>query len=88
MSAIALSRWKHLRQILMSQGVTGLFEEVSARLRYRLERPAGQVSYYEFRVRDWDRRRGVETIGSVEQEEVAYDNPSREYAPGPGATTS
>jgi SAM-dependent methyltransferase len=71
------SRLRKARQLLLSQGAAGLLEEVAARLRYRVSPPGGGMSYYEFRSRDWDRRRGVDTIGVVDQADLEYDSPGR-----------
>jgi hypothetical protein len=74
------SRLRTARQILSSQGVGGILEEVRAQLLYRLGHTGGGMSYSEFRTRDWDRRRRVETSGMVHQEDLDYDSPSRDHA--------
>src|SRR5947209_453997 len=82
MATARLSRWLKARQVLASQGVGGLLEELSARLRHRIAHPTGGISYHDFRTRDWDRRRGVETEDLVEQESLDFDSPNRGHALG------
>jgi len=72
------SVWSKARRIVASQGVGGLVEELTARLRYRLSQRARTVPYHVFRAVDWDRRRGVETEKRVRLEELDIDSPSRE----------
>ena len=76
----ASTRWTHAREILDSQGIGGLFEELGARLRHRLGDPAGKVPYHEFRTADWDLRRGVRTEGNVAPESFDSALPNREHA--------
>ena len=68
------------RQILASQGAGGILEEVRARLLYGLAHTGGGISYYEFRTRDWDCRRRVETSGLIHQKDLDYDSTSRGHA--------
>jgi len=74
------SLWSKARRIIASQGVGGILEELTARIRYRLARRAGTVPYHEFRTIDWERRRGVETEKHVHLEDLDFDSPGREHA--------
>ena len=56
MATARSSRWLKARQILASQGVGGLLEELWARLRYGVSHSTGGMPYHVFRRRDWDRR--------------------------------
>jgi len=73
------SLWTKARWIVASQGVGGLMEELTARLRYRLRPSARTVPYHIFRTNDWDRRRRVETEKRVYLEDLDLNSPSREY---------
>lgn len=76
----ASTRWAHLREIVASQGVGGLIEELNARLQHRLGDPKGKVPYHVFRTADWDRRRRVRTAGQVGPESLDATLENREYA--------
>jgi Methyltransferase domain len=80
MAALWSSRLLTACQILASQGVGGILEEVRARLLYRLAHTGGGISYYEFRMRDWDRSRRVETSGLIHQKDLDYVSTSRDHA--------
>jgi SAM-dependent methyltransferase len=82
MTASRLTGWTKARHMVASQGVGGLLEELSARLRHRLRHPGADIPFHVFRARDWDRRRGVETDDWVEVDALEIDSPNRGYAFG------
>lgn len=67
-------------ELLTVQGFGGLWEELNARVHYRLTHRGAGRSYRAFRSADWDRRRGVETEGWIKQAALNFESPSREYA--------
>jgi SAM-dependent methyltransferase len=80
MGAASSSLWSKARRIAASQGARGMFEELTARLRYRVSAQARTVPYHVFRTLDWDRRRGVETETPVRLENLDFDTPSLKHA--------
>ncbi len=74
------TRWAGAREIVASQGISGLIEELGARLRHRLGDLVGRVPYHVFRTTDWDRRRGVRTVGNMAPETFDAGLPNREHA--------
>jgi hypothetical protein len=74
------TRWAGAREIVASQGIGGIMEELWARLRHRLGGPGGTVPYHVFRTTDWDRRRGVQTVGNVVPEAFDAGLPNRAHA--------
>jgi hypothetical protein len=82
MTASRLTGWTKARHMVASQGVGGLLEELSARLRHRLRHPGADIPFHVFRERDWDRRRGVETGDWIEVDALEFDSPNRKYAFG------
>jgi SAM-dependent methyltransferase len=80
MAAAGHSRLSGAWELFTVQGIGGLWEELNARLHYRLTRGGGGRSYLAFRTADWDRRRRVETEGWIKQEALKCESPCREYA--------
>jgi SAM-dependent methyltransferase len=77
--AVERSRWQNAREILVTQGISGIVEELRARLRHRWGDPTSKVPYHEFRTADWDRRRGVQTEGVMLQTTFDHTLPNVEY---------
>jgi SAM-dependent methyltransferase len=75
-----VTRLSRARRIVAIEGVGGLVEEGLARLKYLADRSAREVSYEDFRGRDWDHRRGVETEERVSQTVLQFAAANRSYA--------
>jgi hypothetical protein len=67
-----------VRRLLASRGMSGIPEELTARLKYRLSRRLRTIPYPTFRALEWDRRRGVETEQRVQVRGLVADGASRE----------
>jgi hypothetical protein len=65
---------------MATQGFGGILEELAARWHYWLSPRDLRMDYHLFRSLDWDRRRGVQTVGEILLKDLVYDSPSREHA--------